>query len=46
MAELEQQYREVLEGKPVTVKKFAYQWLITLSPKLTYSKTTGIPKRK
>ena len=45
-AELEQQYREVLEGKPVTVKKFAYQWLITSSPKSTYSRITDIPKKK
>ncbi|MGN0187241.1 MAG: aspartate-semialdehyde dehydrogenase [Paludibacteraceae bacterium] len=32
MAELEQQYREVLEEKPVTVEKFAYQLAYNLIP--------------
>jgi len=32
MAELEQQYREVLDGKPVTVNKFAYQLAYNLIP--------------
>ncbi len=46
MAELEQQYREVLEGKPVTVKKFAYQLAYNVIPKSTYSRITDIPKKK
>ena len=32
MAELEQQYREVLDGKPVTVEKFAHQLAYNLIP--------------
>lgn len=34
MAELEQQYREVLDGKPATVKKFAYQLAYNLIPQI------------
>ena len=32
MAELEQQYREVLAGKPVTVRKFAHQLAFNMIP--------------
>mgnify|MGYP002508323826 CR=1 FL=1 len=34
MAELEQQYREVLAGEPVTVDKFAYQLAYNLIPQI------------
>lgn len=34
MAELEQQYREVLDNKPVTVEKFAYQLAYNLIPQI------------
>ena len=34
MAELEQQYREVLDGKPATVKKFAYQLAYNVIPQI------------
>ena len=33
MAELQQQYTEIVEGKPVTVEKFAYQLAYTDIPK-------------
>src|SRR5574344_2702496 len=32
MAELQQQYEEIVEGKPVTVKKFAYQLAYNVIP--------------
>ncbi len=34
MAELEQQYREVLSGQPVTVKKFPYQLAMNMIPQI------------
>jgi len=34
MAELQQQYREILEGKPVTVDKFAYQLAYNVIPQI------------
>ena len=34
MAELEQQYREVLDGKPATVNKFAYQLAYNVIPQI------------
>ena len=34
MAELQQQYREVLDNKPVTVKKFPYQLAMNMIPKI------------
>ena len=34
MAELEQQYREVLDGKPATVEKFAYQLAYNVIPQI------------
>lgn len=34
MAELEQQYREIVEGKPVTVGKFAYQLAYNVIPQI------------
>ncbi|MBO4778115.1 MAG: aspartate-semialdehyde dehydrogenase, partial [Bacteroidales bacterium] len=34
MAELEQQYREVLDGTPVTVNKFAYQLAYNVIPQI------------
>ena len=34
MAELEQQYREVLDNKPVTVNKFAYQLAYNVIPQI------------
>lgn len=34
MAELEEQYRELVEGKPVTVNKFAYQLAYNVIPQI------------
>ena len=34
MAELQQQYREIIEDKPVTVNKFAYQLAYTVIPQI------------
>ena len=34
MAELQQQYREVLDNKPVTVKKFPYQLAMNMIPQI------------
>lgn len=46
MAELEQQYREVLEGKPVTVKKFAYQLAYNVIPQIDVFQDNGYTKEE
>ena len=46
MAELEQQYREVLDGKPVTVEKFAYQLAYNLIPHIDVFTDNGYTKEE
>ena len=46
MAELEQQYREVLDGKPVTVEKFAYQLAYNLIPHIDVFADNGYTKEE
>ena len=46
MAELEQQYREVLDGKPVTVEKFAYQPAYNLIPHIDVFTDNGYTKEE
>ena len=44
MAELEQQYREVLAGKPATVDKFAYQRAYNVMPQIDVCTDKGYTK--
>ena len=46
MAELEQQYREVLDGKPVTVNKFAYQLAYNVIPQIDVFQDNGYTKEE
>ncbi len=46
MAELEQQYREVLDGKPATVEKFAYQLAYNLIPQIDMFTDNGYTKEE
>ncbi len=46
MAELEQQYREVLDGKEVTVEKFAYQLAYNLIPHIDVFTENGYTKEE
>ena len=46
MAELEQQYREVLDGKPVTVDKFAYQLAYNVIPQIDVFTDNGYTKEE
>lgn len=46
MAELEQQYREILEGKPVTVNKFAYQLAYNVIPQIDVFQDNGYTKEE
>ena len=46
MAELEQQYREVLAGEPVTVDKFAYQLAYNLIPQVDVFTENGYTKEE
>ncbi len=46
MAELEQQYREVLDGKPATVEKFAYQLAYNLIPQIDVFTDNGYTKEE
>ncbi|MCD8266536.1 MAG: aspartate-semialdehyde dehydrogenase [Prevotellaceae bacterium] len=46
MAELEQQYRELLEGKPVTVSKFAYQLAYNVIPQIDVFTDNGYTKEE
>lgn len=46
MAELEQQYREVLDNKPVTVNKFAYQLAYNVIPQIDEFLDSGYTKEE
>ncbi len=46
MAELEQQYRDVLDGKPATVEKFAYQLAYNLIPQIDVFTDNGYTKEE
>ncbi len=46
MAELEQQYREVLAGQPVTVQKFAYQLAYNVIPQIDVFTDNGYTKEE
>ena len=46
MAELEQQYRELVEGKPVTVNKFAYQLAYNVIPQIDVFTDNGYTKEE
>ena len=46
MAELEQQYKELAEGKPVTVKKFAYQLAYNVIPQIDVFTDNGYTKEE
>jgi aspartate-semialdehyde dehydrogenase len=46
MAELEQQYREVLDGKPATVSKFPYQLAYNVIPQIDVFTDNGYTKEE
>ena len=46
MAELENQYREIVEGKPVTVDKFAYQLAYNVIPQIDVFLDDGYTKEE
>jgi aspartate-semialdehyde dehydrogenase len=46
MAELEQQYRQVLNGEPVTVEKFAYQLAYNVIPQIDVFTDNGYTKEE
>ncbi|MBQ1973385.1 MAG: aspartate-semialdehyde dehydrogenase [Paraprevotella sp.] len=46
MQELEQQYREVLDGKPATVEKFAYQLAYNVIPQIDVFQDNGYTKEE
>ena len=46
MAELEQQYREVLAGRPATVNKFAYQLAYNVIPQIDVFTDNGYTKEE
>ena len=46
MAELEQQYKDIAEGKPVTVKKFAYQLAYNVIPQVDVFTDNGYTKEE
>ena len=46
MAELEQQYRELVEQKPVTVKKFPYQLAYNVIPQIDVFQPNGYTKEE
>ena len=46
MAELEQQYKEIVEGKPCTVKKFAYQLANNVIPHIDVFTDNGYTKEE
>ena len=46
MAELEQQYREIVEGKPVTVDKFSYQLAYNVIPQIDVFTDNGYTKEE
>ena len=46
MAELQQQYRDIVEGKPVTVEKFAYQLAYNVIPQIDVFTDNGYTKEE
>ena len=46
MAELQQQYKELTEGKPVTVNKFAYQLAYNVIPQIDVFQDNGYTKEE
>ena len=46
MAELQQQYQEIVEGKPVTVRKFAYQLAYNVIPQVAVFTDNGYTKEE
>ena len=46
MAELQQQYQELVEGKPVTVNKFAYQLAYNVIPQIDVFTDNGYTKEE
>lgn len=46
MAELEQQYRDIVEGKPVTVNKFQYQLAYNVIPQVDVFTDNGYTKEE
>ncbi len=46
MAELEQQYRELIDGQPVTVKKFPYQLAYNVIPQIDVFQDNGYTKEE
>ena len=46
MAELQQQYEEIVEGKPVTVRKFAYQLAYNVIPQVDVFTDNGYTKEE
>lgn len=46
MAELEQQYKELAEGKPVTINKFAYQLAYNVIPQIDVFQDNGYTKEE
>ncbi len=46
MAELEQQYREIIDNKPVTVNKFAYQLAYNVIPQIDVFTDNGYTKEE
>ena len=46
MAELQQQYQEIVEGKPVTVKKFPYQLAYNVIPQIDVFQDNGYTKEE
>lgn len=46
MAELQQQYKEIIENKPVTVKKFPYQLAYNVIPQIDVFQPNGYTKEE
>ena len=46
MAELQQQYKEIMEGKPVTVKKFPHQLAYNVIPQIDVFQDNGYTKEE
>ena len=46
MAELQQQYKEIVEGKPVTINKFAYQLAYNVIPQIDVFTDNGYTKEE
>src|SRR5574344_1546816 len=46
MLELQNQYKEIVEGKPVTVKKFAYQLAYNVIPQIDVFQDNGYTKEE